>query len=326
MNAENPKYQPDNLTFFREMIFDSASSAISDSNSPLLESTRILRSIGLIETALWLRLGVEIGFFDKESVADFLPSIEHILSGAWSFLMEANALSSDKWCDFMSDGPGPKFMKEKFFDPREQEDGAFQNLDNSRSLEHLRQSFLGSLLLTSEVIFEPTTMFFLQSIGWDTDEEWESLFRGYWMRGDFRLEDLYIGFANHLQYFEQLPHYLFNKVVGLAYSKPPYADSLLLYKKVLRITSQRVIVNRTQAKERLFKLGCETLGVVYQAGPEWQHVRRSIFTQIASITESDTELLPGLWSDFVGNTRQAVSRFEREQRRDFLQGPALAME
>jgi len=283
--------------------------------------------MGLVEATLWLRLGIEIGFFDEESVADdLLPSMGDGLSAAWSVLIEANALSSGTWCDFMSDGPKPTFMKDKFFGPLQKKVRTFDNLSDPEHLAYLLQCFLGFLLLTSEVIFEPSTMIFLQSIGWDTDDKWAHLIRGDSMSLEFHVAEFNIGFANHVQYLEQLRKYRADNVLFVSDRLDSINSILALDQKVGKIVSQRVILDRPHVKGRCFKLGSWILSIVNQPGPEWQEVRRSIFSQIARITESNKNDRPRLWSDFINNTREDIDRAERELRRDFLKGPSLAME
>jgi hypothetical protein len=156
------------------------------------------------DPTLWLRLEIEIGFFNGESVSQFLLSIKEALSAAWSALLETNEFSSDIWCDFMSREPKPIFMNDKFFGPRQGR--TFKNLNDAEHLENLRQRFLSYLLLTSEVIFDETTMVFLENIGWNSDATWKSRTSGY-SRSGVSGQILYTGFANHVQYLEQLQRY-----------------------------------------------------------------------------------------------------------------------
>jgi hypothetical protein len=320
MTTNELNFKKEHLTFFESMFLNPGIAGVEYLKFPLTvmatdpvfmsRVSPVMRAMGLIESTLWLQLGIEIGFFDTESVLQELVSIEDRLSLAWGTLQEMESLSPQSWCDFMSDGPKPTFMKDKFLGP--QAVGTLDNLNDYQSLEHLRQCFLGCLLLTSEVIFEPRTMTFLQSIGWDTDENWEHLIRGDSMSRNSRMEDYDIGFANHVQYLEQLSEYV-------------HSNSIL-YPKVSKIISQRVIVNRARVKERLFKLGSEILATVYEPGPKWQEVRTSIFWQIARITETQIDQLTRLWPDFVDNTRKEIMRVKRERSFDSFEDSSFAKE
>jgi hypothetical protein len=322
--TDEQNFQIQNMAFFKSAFLD-PEIVFSGPKPSWLESTAILGSIGLIETTLWLRLGMEIGFFDEESVAAYLAPIEDGLGAVWSALVERNALTSGTWCDFMSDGPKPIFMRDKFFRPQEQLLQRLQIPDNPINLEYQRLCFLTSLLATSEVIFEPNTMVILQSIGWDTDEKWENLIHGYSTLSDFRLDDLYVGFANHLQYLEQLPPYLAGYVIDAAEYPLDNAEMFSFYQKVTEIISQRIIINRAHVKKRVFKFASEILAISYRSGPEWQQVRRSIFSQLARITEGDSESSHRPWSDFVNNTEE-LGRALRERRFESFEGPSFAKE
>jgi len=330
MTPDELNFQTENLAFFKSTFLDPGIARLEFdpmSSIPLpLRPTQtfIMNAVGLIESTLWLQLGTEIGFFDPESALLELILIEEGLIFAWRTLGETESLSRQSWCDFMSEGPTPSIVvRDKFLGPQKQA-RSFDNLNDPQTLEHVRQCFLGCLLLTSEVIFEPSMMMFLQKIGWDTDEKWKDLTLGYLMSSDFSLEGLYIAFANHLQYLEEIARFFTNHI-----SPNPRVlntDIMTLYHRVSKIISRRVIVDWGQAKERFFKLGSETLAIVYQPGPEWQQLRRSIFNQIAGIAEHDTRLHPRLWSEFMDNTREDIGRIKRERRFDPIEGSPFATE
>jgi hypothetical protein len=335
MTADEQSFQNGNLAFFRSMFIEPGIVPFQfefdqDSAAPLLSGfstpTPIMHSMCLIESTLWLQLGIEIGFFNAESVLQELVSIEDRLSLAWRTLQENESLAPQTWCDFMLGGTKPKFMKDQFFGPQEKAVGTFDNLDDSRNLEHLRQCFLGCLLLTSEVMFDEATMGFLENVGWDTDEKWEALIRGYEMSWDFRLEDIDFGFANHVHYLKQLRRYIVECSRGSHDFNIPHFDIEKLGHRVSEIISRRVIVDRTQPKERLFKLCSQILAVAYQPGREWQQARISIFQELMVITESEWQLHARLWSDFVDNINKDLNRATREGPLGFSEGSSFATE
>jgi hypothetical protein len=332
MTPDEANFQTENLAFFKSTFLDPGAARfefdpMSLTPLPLRPTqTPIMNALCLIESALWLHLGTEIGFFDPERALLELGSIEDCLGSAWLTLRETESLSPQSWCDFMSEEPRPTVVREKFFGRQAQPVGMFEHLNEPQTLENVRQCFLGCLLLTSEVLFEPTMMIFLQRIGWDTDEKWKHLTLGLSMSSDFNLESLYLAFANHLQYLEEIPYLFTRHVFSKGYSNASITDVMVLYQRIFRIISERVIVDRGEAKERLFRLGSEVVAVAYQPGLEWQQLRRSVFTQIAGITEHDTEVLPKLWSDFVDDTKENLTRSKRERPLDSLEGTSFSTE
>ena len=158
----------------------------------------------------------------------------------------------------------------------------------------------------------------------DRDEKWKLLTSGLSMSSDFNLECLYIAFANHLQYLEAVPRFFTNHIFSTRYSG--VGDIITLDHRVSKIISQRVIVKQGQAKDRLFRLGSEVVAIAFQPGPEWQQLRRSIFNQIVGAAETDRDLHPKLWSDFVNNTREDITLPRRERPVNFLEGSSFSTE
>jgi hypothetical protein len=312
MSKDDGEYQHGNLTFFKDSILDSDRATSVYLSAMIRESDFVLKSIGLMEATLWLRLGSEIGFFNGESVIQFLVSIEEELSGAWRALLEASALSSDTWCDFMSREPKPIFLKDKFLGPRPLGDGIFKSLHDAEHLEYLRNCFWGYLSLTCEVIFDETTMAFLESIGWASDATWKSRISGYSPPSEIGVRIMYAGFANHVQYLENLDWYTRHTAQVDLQHLGSSVDMQTLLQRVRQIVSQRIVFDRPHVRERCIRLGSEIMATVNQPGPEWQDVQRSIFSQIMQITGIHENDIPRAWANFVESTKEDIMRATKE--------------
>src|SRR5882762_7279973 len=125
MTPDELNFQTENLAFFKSTFLDPGIARLEFdpmSSIPLpLRPTQtfIMNAVGLIESTLWLQLGTEIGFFDPESVLLELILIEDRLILAWRTLRE-ESLSPQSWCGFMSEGPTPSIVRDKFLGPQKQ--------------------------------------------------------------------------------------------------------------------------------------------------------------------------------------------------------------
>lgn len=296
MTTDRAEYQHANLAFFRDFVFGSSIGEIEfEKLDAAATPTPILKSKGLIEAALWMKLGVEVGFLDPESVSQFLITCERPLSVAWNYLLDQDALAGrrgrppDVWCDFMSDEPQARLIKDKFFEIKRQKIGPLKRL-SSKEYDHLSQCFLGCLLLTSEVIFEPCTMVFLEKIGWASNEEWNYLTQGDPKPSGFRIEDLYIGLANYVRYskqlFEHLSLYIASDIGG--------TEFVSLKDKAWKIHSERRLIIR-EYTDRLLPLVAKIVNRLPARGLEWRHARLAIFKDVYQITGLNRDELFKRW-------------------------------
>lgn len=284
MTADNREYQNHNLAFFRELILGPAlnyshinfyppdsGAHISNKQAP------IVSSLGLIEATMWLRVGAKLGFFSTEIIPETVASIEGDLSRAWNTLLKNDAVSSEAWCDFMSHDDEARLIMDKFLHPLGPED-RFVSVEDPEQFEFLNQLFLGCLLLTSEMIFDPDVMMFLENVGWATDDAFRILLRNS--------RDLYLGFGSHIKYLTELTnHIAYSLEYFSRYQNPPHVTSSefenLVYSLIMVVHERRMVLNRERPKIRCLKLGGEIAAMLYEPGPEWQEVRMSIFRQIA---------------------------------------------
>lgn len=288
MTADHNEYQAHNLAFFREMIL-----APSEEPRDLFRGSPTAHSLGLIEAALWLRLGTELDFFERETVADLLTSIGYDLTTAWIKLLNSGLDLSVEWCDFMSPEPQMKVLESKFFNPPDR-----VYATSAEHLEHLGQCFLGCLLLTSEILFDRSTMFFLERIGWTTDEALNPFLKGAPIFPGFSVQDLYIGFENHVRYYAQLEHHLQNYLVLM--TEKGDLESGGLQRTIETIVSRRRLLDREPGRTRCLRLGGEIVAAVYSPGPEWLEARKSILSPIMSVARISRNELGKYWSHFAG--------------------------
>lgn len=197
-------------------------------------------------------------------------------------------------------------MKDRFLDPTPVLQQLKNFLSNHEYFEQLSQCFLGCLLLTSEVIFDPKTMWFLELIGWASDESFEILLRAHPAFSSFSIEETYLGFAKHITYFHQLIEHLNNNTFPIAGN----SDRLSFYSIVMTIVNARQLLNRERARTRCFRLGGDIAALLYQPFPEWQEVRKSIFMDIARASGGPFDIAQ-YWAVFE-RTTEATRRAIRE--------------
>jgi hypothetical protein len=268
MNDAKVDHQRYNLEFFRSAM------TVGDSRR---SHFRRMESISLVEAALWLKLGTEIGYFDVADAFEVIVALQDKLSNAWSYLLRSEVLSSETWGKFMFRADGI-LVPERVFTGDERPDREFENRDS----EDLRQIFRGCVLLTSEVIFEPSTMEFVEIIAWEDDEGWREALRG----GDVRrLRALLEGFAKHVRYSDELQKYFWNRHAETA----PESDVVKMFQRIFDIIGQRMSFKRERVLKRYFHLGGEMAAMVIGEEPGWEAAINSIFVQLIALYHIDDE-------------------------------------
>jgi hypothetical protein len=289
-----------NLEFFNAIFLNT-----EDLSSETLRQAPVLHSIGIIEAALWLRLGIELDFFEAGNVVQQLISIEDGLSAAWTILQEETLISKE-WCDFLTPVAGgrPIFIKEQYLRVRDEPS------EMSAHRDFLKQSFLSHLLLTSEVIFEPSTMFFLESVNRSPDEAWQRRLKGF-EETSIPFDSLYLGFANYVQYihrFVRFAHQPLNHEgdFGVIPEASVYALEDLTW-RISEMVRPRTFIDM-RATQRCFEFGGDLLATIKQSGPEWLEMRAVVFDQLDFVAhwsnrrEMDVGQRRHMWDVFVAHS------------------------
>jgi len=295
-----------NLGFFKSAILDPvmldyliASDIHPDSVTP---------AFWTVETALWLKLGFEIGYFDGDNALEVLFQSSEQLLAAWSELVVRELVSPEfrRWCDFITSEGKPALDKERFLSRPE------SGFGGSRLLPAMFQHYL---LLTAELVGDEDAKFFLDSIGWTTDEEWQLRREGHgsWTFGT--VESLCIGFANTAQHLEESQDYFYEAGVRAAGSLDSSEGNRLIShenefvelegrSRVIR--SWRFNLGKANVKERYFKFAGDLVAELKQGGPTWMDTRLSTFNMLRHLLAQWTGVLEKqeiqrLWSLYTGN-------------------------
>jgi hypothetical protein len=147
--------------------------------------------ICLMELTHWIRVGVQIGFFNERQVADVLLSGLSRIREGWSNLQRRGAVALvQKWCDFIvQKGENIDVDIGRFLQPSERKGlwGEIQGAD-----------FQNFLLLSSEIISDMDVINFLQAVAWSPDAKWSQFMNegGYWRDSN--------GFWKIIDYLENL--------------------------------------------------------------------------------------------------------------------------
>jgi hypothetical protein len=220
-NEENTKTA--NLDFFKSAIVEPALSM--QRTSRLRGLADVVSDLSVIEGAHWASLGAQIGYFDEEAAEELVSSSQEAFN-AWSNLQSRNILSpQEDWARVIRVGEGghPTLNKDLF-------SLALEITPEIREL--LQQTFQMFLLLTAENILDRNSQYFVDSIGWTDDIEWNlrrsGLTTDYEELASFKVSmlrianelsskdigllfvneldgsDIGLGFANVLNYWEEM--------------------------------------------------------------------------------------------------------------------------
>lgn len=269
-----------NLEFFRSAILWPTLDLRA--HSDVLAST--VSDLGAIEAVHWARLGVYIGYFDGKDAQELISSSEGVFQ-AWSELQNLQIITpEDDWANVIRPGERgePALNKELF---------SVATDIAPRTRELLQDTFQIFLLLTSENILDKDSSYFLDSIGWTDDREWNVRREGMvlWKRGS--VQQIGAGFANVLNYWEEMfsssrsaedREAEFTHIDSLDGLAPkPQAPDFTQYARA--ILSRRFNLGKTEIVDRYFMLAGEFANRAREDSPAWLDARVKVFEKLLGL-------------------------------------------
>lgn len=274
-----------NLAFFESAILAPAETAF-DLSEVFREEDSLDGYFGIIEAALWARLGILIGYLDVKDVQGFLSTAR--ASRAWSVLStQAVGSLEHEWANvivFKSDETGIAVLDTSLFSEQV----------GAETRDYLRRSFQTLLLLAAENILDHSSHEFLDGIGWSTTSGWMARKRGG-PQYRYYAQDLGAGFANVLNYwgevdsvFESLEAHndVFPTALVPGFEKmgivAPGSEVQNFIEEVLKIVTPRFNLGQPEVVERYFVLAGEFVNRARDDSPEWLDARVNVFRRLAS--------------------------------------------
>jgi hypothetical protein len=272
-----------NLEFFRSAILE-----------PALGHLRrreyfSVSMCGVIEAARWARLGAQIGYFDPKDAYELISSSWGVFEE--SFASQAqNSRAGDLERTIRQGESGPVLDKEVFYT-----EGYYTGVETTPHMrENLQNKLQTLLLLTADNLFDDSSLYFLECIGWTNDTEWKARREG---TGGRAAQDIGLGFANTLDYWEQLdfwwaPEYqellVFNAVPGdLVEDRQLWARLLAtLHSESSLLLRPRFNLGKSVVVERYFTLAGEFASRAREDSPEWLDARIKVFEKLTSLITS----------------------------------------
>jgi hypothetical protein len=330
MNAFDEENRAANLRFFIESIFKNALWLYGDSH--------IMNSFNIIEVVHWASLGVQIGYLSWEDVHDLISSSIPIREGVspnepwWYFILIAwerlreTISPEDDWLQIIAPQQGKPAL-----DPR-----WFYVCDLSgRRRELLHCAFQTFSLLTRELIFDNSSHYFLEKIGWASDNSAWNLRKPGTVFETGHARDIAAGFSNILSYWQEVEAMSISIArddVGenaVSDSRSPFADDwrrwvprnvgFPQYSQGLEVpnflqhfrtmVSRRFNLGQIEVMERYFLLAGEFVNSKRENTLEWHDVHLRSFSELSRFMsyfgagERIQEFSAHFWNLFTGSSQ-----------------------
>jgi len=303
-----------NLEFFRAAILEPA---LGYTRRDLDEVERASWYLGAVEAAHWAALGGQIGYFEGEDAYQLIADSKEVFD-AWINLVNQNVISrAEPWAKVVTEsGSIYQFREERFAPDRESE-------IDERTRQFLQQTFQGYLLALAESSFDDDTQYFLTSVAWADDAEWNARRAGM-RRGEADpVEKLWTGFANAVNCLEQMRELSdsfesrdMSLMFGVSPSLPEIPQPEAIEKftgQAQMIVSRRYFLSFDQLVNRYFVLAGELVGRARQDTAEWLDARPGFFNHLCQIVSYGggarqvRERRAQLWDLFVTDARGAAN-------------------
>jgi hypothetical protein len=286
-----------NLQFFRSAIFEPAVAPRIGVEPPHV----VTSDFGAIEAAGWARLGTEIGYFDAREAQKLVSSSEAIPE-AWANLTGMEALRRGGYLSELFRGKGGRpLLNRELFSAGMWISPAIRAL--------LQNTFQTFLLLAAEYELVATSSYFLEAIGWETDEAWNDGIRSD--KPSIGEGSIASGFSNVLHYMEDVRSTTFFALSGISelgrtrQSGSPERRIFRHYFEAARtIQFSSFNLNKLNVVERYFLLAGEFASLAKDDTPEWFDARSHVFERLEQLISfaagpSIRDFRPRLWDEFT---------------------------
>jgi len=315
--SDEKRDHTDNLEFFEAAILGAA--PVNDQGFISFESS-ISSDFGVIEAAHWAWLGVQIGYFDGEDAYELLSSSKDLFR-AWSNLLDREIISPEEdWASVIRlGGRGQPALNKKLFSV------AVEIAPQTR--EFLQNTFQTFLLLNAENIMEGDSQYFLDSIGWTSDEKWNACREGMAHRLQGAVQEIGAGFANVLNYWDEMEssswnvnpdgvRYIFDWGDSIGFTKGLAHEPVFpnFIRDVRAIMSRRFNLDRIEIVDRYFALAGEFTQRAVENSPAWLDARLKVFDQMHRLIKYVGGTTKGrkrqLWSVFTKSIESSPAENE----------------
>jgi hypothetical protein len=288
-----------NIEFFKSAIL-----------APALHSPGDMApEFGPVESVHWALLGAQIGFLNPQNAFDLIGHSENVFE-AWTRLREQFPELGEWLTVITEEAAGKPVLNWTLLDA----------LTESTELSQILQNALRTfLLLVNENIFDEDSTYFLYSIGWAPDGEWNAQKDGLNFVTDKSVARIRIGFSNVWNYWnemESLSEFLQlseNEImlselfgVGDKAARASDTDAVRHFiQRVRSILAPRFNLGNPAVVERYFSLAGELVALVREDTAEWLDARISVFNRMRQLItyaggeQSLTDRIEGLWRSFT---------------------------
>lgn len=306
--SDNERDATANLEFFTSAILEPA---LEDQQSFGSAENVSVSNFGAIEAALWLRLGVQIGYFNAKRANQLISQLTQVYT-AWQDLSSRGIISpDDDWAHIIRLGEtGQVELNEETFS----ESRAIA--PETRSLLH--STFQTFLLLTAENILDSDSRYFLDNIGWASDRDWNAHRTGTDSLQSGSAAEIERGFANVLNYWSEMKSTSDSAPFGFAELHPPITRSQptppydaghwkaaqhtvqKFIQDARSILSKRFNLGQTKIVRRYFTLASEFANRAREDSAAWLDARLRVFEKLTSLISyaGGEASLRGDWTRF----------------------------
>src|SRR5439155_14743785 len=148
-------------------------------------------------------------------------------------------------------------------------------------------TFQNFLLLTAENILDDDSRYFLDSIGWTGDREWNARREGTEYQQLGSVKHIGSGFANVLNYWEEMRSSSLSLIDHEAeLSSELKTDSFSAFDFTERarvVLSRRFHLDKIEIADRYFVLASEFANRAREYSPEWLDARLSVFEDLLGL-------------------------------------------
>jgi len=307
-----------NLEFFKSAILEPALE-----NEYGFDVEGPVSDFGAVEAAHWAWLGVQIGYFDGKDAQELISSSNGVFR-AWSNLQHRQIISpEDRWANVIriAESGQPALNTGSF--------SAAEEI-GPRTRELLQNTFQTFLLLTAENISDETSRYFLDSIGWTDDREWNARKGGHVHRRSGSVQQVGAGFANVLNYWEEmesssrsavnhdaeLPYAYDLERGSIGFSEGLTSGTAVpnFVQDARAILSRRFNLSHIDIVDRYFALAGEFANRAGEDSPAWLDARLSLFESLISLITYAGASVEGhqtrLWNSFTSGFQSPLPENE----------------
>jgi hypothetical protein len=248
---------PDKLEFFKLAILEPTAALLRELNPP---DAKTLMNFYAAEANCWINLGALIGYLKKNEAFGFLSNT------LWQTLLG------------LLDRGDERLPRELLVQTMNFEHA--MNLDAATE-ETLQTTFQILLLLTNENILDRDSHYFLETIGWASDEQWDACRLGSHNKSEKSISAIGRGFANVLSYWDEMERS--SRTLEPSSGQITDASIPRVIDLARAFMSYRFNLMHGKTINRYFVLAGQFVNVARDDSPAWLDSRRRVFERLISL-------------------------------------------